>query len=65
MLPLYLITPGEGMSIATTTSHDTGQHTTQPTTTTNPATQTSPNAAQRLFALAIQFKTGTAVNVPT
>jgi hypothetical protein len=53
------------MSIATTTSHDTGQHTTQPTTTTNPATQTSPNAAQRLFALAIQFKTGATVNVPT
>jgi hypothetical protein len=52
------------MSIATTTSHDTGQHTTQPTTT-NPATQTSPNAAQRLFALAIQFKTGATVNVPT
>jgi len=39
------------MSTVTTTSHDTGQtitsrSTTQPTT--NPATQTSPNAAQRL-----------------
>ena len=39
------------MSTATTTSHNTGQHptsrsTTQPTN--NPATQTSPNAAQRL-----------------
>ncbi len=41
------------MSTATTatTSHDTGQHTTSRSTiqpTTNPATQTSPNAAQRL-----------------
>jgi hypothetical protein len=39
------------MSTATTTSHDTGQHTLSRTTTqpiTNPATQTSPSAAQRL-----------------
>ena len=39
------------MPTATTTSHDTGQHTTSRSTTqpaSNPATQTSPNAAQRL-----------------
>ena len=39
------------MSTATTTSHDTSQHTPSRTTiqpTTNPATQTSPNATQRL-----------------
>ena len=39
------------MSTATTTFHDTGQHTTSRSTTqptTNPATQTSPDAAQRL-----------------
>jgi hypothetical protein len=39
------------MSTATTTSHDTGQHTTnRPTTqpTNTPVTQTTPNAAQRL-----------------
>ena len=35
------------MSTATTTSTDTGQHTAS-RSTTNPATQTSPNAAQRL-----------------
>ena len=41
------------MSTATTTSYDTGQHTTsrptnQPTITNTPTSQTSPNAAQRL-----------------
>ena len=41
------------MSTFTTTSHDNGQHTASRTTnrstnTNNPATQTSPNAAQRL-----------------
>jgi len=39
------------MSTATTTSHDTGQHTTSRSTTqpnNTPVTQTTPNAAQRL-----------------
>ena len=39
------------MSTFTTTSHDTGQHTTSRSTTqptNNPVTQTNPNAAQRL-----------------
>ena len=39
------------MPTATTTSHDTGQHTASRSTTqstNNPATQTCPNAAQRL-----------------
>ena len=39
------------MSTFTTTSNDTGQHTASRTTiqpTNNPATQTTPNAAQRL-----------------
>jgi hypothetical protein len=39
------------MSTFTTTSHDTGEHTTIRTTTqptNNPVTQTTPNAAQRL-----------------
>jgi hypothetical protein len=42
---------GELMSIATTTEPTTGQQTASRTTTSptnNPATQTSPNAAQRL-----------------
>jgi hypothetical protein len=41
------------MSTATTTSHDTGQHTASRTTTqptNNPKTQTTPNAANRLRA---------------
>jgi len=47
------------MSTATTTSHDTGQHTTSRSTTqptTIPANQTSPNAASRLRTTCVAVK---------